>query len=123
MLALTVIMLVAAIQISLTAVANQPREGFSQLWILPASQTDHSRIRLGIRSGELSVTTYRLEVSVGGQLVHDWPSIVVQPNNQWETYYELPALPYTSDSVEARLYRLDAPDQVYRRVTWTVPPQ
>jgi hypothetical protein len=92
---------------------------FTQLWLLPAQQADPAAVQIGIKSIETVTTRYRLRLEVGGRVLHEWRSIALQPNEQWEETIALPADQRASEKVEALLYRLDAPDVVYRRgVLW-----
>jgi len=92
---------------------------FTQLWLLPAEQADQAAVQIGIKSIESITTRYRLRLEVSGRVLQEWRSIALQPNQQWEETIVLPADQRAAGKVEASLYRLDAPDVVYRHgVLW-----
>lgn len=106
---------VGAIVIARTPVSASNVQGYSQLWVLPANQTNQS-VRLGVRSEEFADVEYRVEVRIGNAIVHTWPSIELKPGQQWEATTDLPTGRTTGQDVVVQLYRLDVPDTVYRRV-------
>jgi hypothetical protein len=53
---------------------------------------------------------------MSGSVVGDDVSIDLRPGESWTTTVKLPSQPLGAKTVEALLYRLDAPDAVYRRV-------
>ena len=106
---------VGAIVIARTPVSASNVQGYSQLWVLPANQTNQA-VRLGVRSEEFADVEYRVEVRIGNAIVHTWPSIELKPGQQWEATTDLPTGRTTDQDVVVQLYRLDVPDTVYRRV-------
>ncbi len=89
---------------------------FIQLWILPASEREQDAIRVGIANSEPAAAKYRLRLVAGEELIHEWASIVLMPGEVWETVVHLPPS-YDVEELEAQLYRLEAPHEIYRRVT------
>jgi uncharacterized membrane protein len=94
--------------------AQVPREGFSQLWMLPA---DDSRdvVRVGVRSEELEATEFTLRLVADNTTLLRSDRVRLAPGDQWETTVAL-ATPAPTSQVEALLYRADGSDQPYRRV-------
>jgi hypothetical protein len=81
-----VVVLSSAVVMSFNGATKQPRPGFTQLWILPASGANaKNAVQLGLSNMELTTTKYLLEVYVNGQIVKVWPSINLKPNEKWET--------------------------------------
>jgi uncharacterized membrane protein len=119
---LTILVILGAINVA-QAGANQPRTTFTQLWLLPAESDTQPAVQLGIRSMELAPVRYRLQVEVIGQIVLDEQAIELQPGEQWDTRVALPIQYHNGQLVEAILYRLDNPTQVYRRVALQRPAQ
>jgi hypothetical protein len=116
LLALAVAVVMAAWGIAVVAAAEQPSSGFSQLWMLPTGAADHPLLLLGMKSTETRPTRYTLDLVQGGVILSEWHSADVAPGQEWHVTTAVPTGLKTSGTVEARLYRTDAPDVVYRRV-------
>jgi hypothetical protein len=101
--------------------ADVPREGFSQLWMLPL---DGGEVRVGMRSDEFAATDYTVRLVADSTTVLRSEQIRLEPGAQWETTVPL-ATPTPTSQIEALLYRADDPQQPYRRVllrTGDLPP-
>lgn len=101
--------------------AQQPRPGFTQLWMLPAAQTRKGcSVRLGVRSFESTPVTYRIEMTKGGAGGTTWSPVVLAPQQEWVQL--VPILPGATGNVavEVKLYRVDKPQTVYREVNLTL---
>ena len=90
--------------------------GYTLLWMVPAGDGNVNDFRLGVSSQEFEATTYRLQVSVDGRLIGEWPELKLAPGDSWESLIGLPSDRAGAGSVEAVLYRSDDPGTVYRRV-------
>jgi len=121
-LAVTFILVIVGFSVSQYSIDHPPRAGFTQLWILPADKNDHHKISLGIRSYELNVTSYRLELTLDGKSLQEWPDIVLSPTETWETQVEAPLVFGNAGKIEARLYPLDNSDTRIWHTTWTILP-
>ncbi len=88
---------------------------FTQLWILPANEAERDAVRLGINNMETTTNRYKLQVEARGAVIHEWPLVVLEPGNTWETTLSLPTMQPELEAVEAKLYRVDQPETVYRR--------
>jgi hypothetical protein len=117
LLGLAVLVVAAAIGLARTPLPPQGLQGYTLLWILPAGDGRLDAVRLGVSSEEFVPVAYKLQVTMDDQLVEEWPVIQLAPGEQWETTAALPANMSGTAAVEATLYRLDAPNVVYRRVT------
>jgi len=105
---------VLAIGLAREGALSQHSTPFTQLWIQPEGSPDASMVRVGITNVESTTITYRLELKVAGSVAHVWEPVTLQNSEQWQAtaqIYTVPARP-----VEATLYRLDAPQVVYRQV-------
>lgn len=118
LLGLAVIVVGGAVAVSIIGTEHQPYPGFTQLWILPASEANaKNAVQLGINNKELTVMEYSLVVNVNGKVVKEWFSIGLSPNEKWGATLVLPQAGHASAArVEADLYRADAPTTIYRHV-------
>lgn len=94
----------------------QPFQGYTMLWLAPNAASSTNRIQLGVDSKEVAPAQYKLQLKVNDQIAQEWSQIALAPNQQWLASFELPAAGATQRTVEALLYRLDAPETVYRHV-------
>lgn len=115
LLGLAALVIAAAVVLARTPLPPQGVQGYTQLWILPASDGNPDTMRVGISSMEFTPTEYSLRVLLDGEVVQEWSTIQLQPGEKWETNAILPES--STGKVEAVLYRLDAPNDIYRRVT------
>lgn len=115
LLGLAALVITAAVVLARTPLPPQGIQGYTQLWILPVSNDNPATVRVGISSMEFTPTEYSLRVLLVGEVVQEWPTIQLQPGEKWETNVILPE--NSIGKVEAVLYRLDTPNDIYRRVT------
>jgi uncharacterized membrane protein len=109
---LAALIAVAAFALAIDGAAQPPGQGFTQLWMLP----DGANLRLGAQNVENQATQYTIELAVGKRIVRRWETVELENGARWEAVEPLPA--HTAGTtVELRLYRLDEPKTVYRRVT------
>ena len=119
LLSLAVLIVCGAVAVSIIGAEQQPRSGFTQLWILPASGASNAKnaVRLGMSNMESKAMKYRLAVNMDGKVVKEWPSIDLNPNEKWEAILVLPQTGHAGAArVEAMLYRANAPTKLYRDV-------
>ncbi len=102
-----------AIAVAYQGVIDEPQPAYTQLWLLPATPA-HS-IRIGVKNMEPAPVRYRLVVGLANQEVEEWSPIDLNPGQSWQVTTDLPAT-LTAAPVHAYLYRLDAPQTVYRWV-------
>jgi hypothetical protein len=115
-LALAVALLITAGGIARQAAVGQERPGFTQLWMLPAFDGSLNSVRLGLHSYELAPVRYRLVVDADGHTLIDHAPLELAPGDLWQVVVPLtPDYPQPA-FVSARLYRLDDPAEIYRRV-------
>ncbi len=116
LLGLAALVITAAIVLARTPLPPQAIQGYTQLWILPASDKDPGAVRVGISSMEFTPTEYRLQIMVDDQVLQEWPTLQLGPGEDWETSVLLPKNSSHTRIVKALLYRQDDPSVVYRRV-------
>jgi hypothetical protein len=98
---------------------RQEQVGFTQLWVLPVKQAEQTAIQLGFKSMESTTIQYKLQLEIDGRVIREWAAIALRPSEQWERTMVLPGTQRAEAKVEAVLYRLDAPENAYRRgVVW-----
>ena len=112
-----VLVLIAATRISVNGQADQPGPGYTQLWILPVPV--HAgvvrTVQVGITNDEVSLTTYRLVLTVHGRMIRTWPSISLAPGRGWQQTVRLPSAMQAADRAQVTLYRTLAPKTIYRQ--------
>jgi uncharacterized membrane protein len=116
LLGLATLLVVSALLIARDGAIRQRATGFTQLWVLPDRAAQADSVRLGVSNRESDDVGYRLLVTASGTIIGSWPRITLSPDEQWETTVALPTALPVATTVEAVLYRLDAPETTYRRV-------
>src|SRR5262249_13317704 len=116
LLGLAALLVAGALLIARDGAIHQRATGFTQLWVLPDSAASQDHVRLGVSNREPGQVGYRLLVTASGTIIGSWPRITLGPDEQWEATVALPTAQPTAATVEAVLYRLDAPETAYRRV-------
>jgi uncharacterized membrane protein len=123
LLGLALLIVGGAFAVSIIGANQQPRSGFTQLWMLPASGTSKAEnaVRLGLSNKESAPMQYRLAVDVNGKAIKEWPAIDLSPNQQWEATLVLQQSLASSSTtapakIEAMLYRASDPTTIYRHV-------
>jgi hypothetical protein len=107
---------IAAVTLAGRPAPARGAEGYSLLWLLPAADGNPNAARLGLSSHELAATEYRLALELDGRPIQEWGELSLAPGDRWEATAALP--PARADEMlEARLYRADDPETIYRRVT------
>ncbi len=116
LLGLAALLVVGALVIARDGAIQQRATGFTQLWVLPDSAAKEDSVRLGVSNREPGQIGYRVVATASGTIIGSWPQITLGPNEQWETTVTLPTAQPAAATVEVLLYRLDAPENAYRRV-------
>jgi hypothetical protein len=96
--------------------AQQPHEGFTQFWMVPAGG-NICAVKLGMHSFELGQVAYSVSAAANGVPISvDFPE-TLKVGEQVERTLELPTSVHEETvDVRAQLYRLDRPGEVYRSV-------
>jgi hypothetical protein len=116
LLGLAVLVTATAIGLTRLPVAPNGVAGYTSLWMIPANPDSSNDFRLGLNSAEFTETRYRLQVSVGDQVVQAWPELSLKPGEAWETTIGVRSDQVVSGTIVADLYRLDDPTTIYRHV-------
>jgi hypothetical protein len=105
------LLIVSAIGLARLGATEQPQQGFTELWMLPAPGDG---VRIGLSNGESKAMTYRVVLRGSTATIAEWPLVQLEPGQEWDREVALPANAGTG--VELVLYRADAPSVIYRRV-------
>ena len=114
LLALAVVLAGASLMIARTGAFNQPVPQFSQFWMVPDKTNNTSQAVLGVKNEEQQPSTYRVVVMQGTNVLQEFPSISLAPDETWQTKLDLTAVTDTTAAVEALLYRGDDQTEPYR---------
>ena len=106
----------AALQLATLPMSNPSVRGYTMLWMVPAGDGTN-QVRVGVDSQEFTPTSYNLQVLSNGRLLQQWTDVAVEPGNTWQTSIGITTTAPLTDTIEARLYRSDQPNQVYRDVS------
>jgi hypothetical protein len=112
---LAIAVLAGAMLLARGEAALRPDPNVLQLWMLPGDQAAPHTLRVGVNSIGLA-GTYRLEIQRGGYTIHAWPALIITPGQTWQAQLALDGQQPGSGPFEARLYRSEEPNVVYRRV-------
>jgi uncharacterized membrane protein len=106
-------LIVGAVVVSRDAAAQRPAADVIQLWILPG---EPGEVRVGVNNLVAVEATFRLQVLRDGHIIREWPALALTAGQKWAE-----TVPVQAEAgrgpLEARLYRLEEPSVVYRRVT------
>ena len=116
MLILAVLVVGISIMVAQIGSLNQPRPGFTQLWMTADPSSNSAATFLGIRNEEADTLTYNLVVTQGTDVLQDYQSLQLKAGETWQRSVDLTSLAEKSVPVEAVLYRSDKPDEPYRSV-------
>ncbi|MCB0061270.1 MAG: DUF1616 domain-containing protein [Caldilineaceae bacterium] len=105
-----------ALDLARTPAAPDGYMGYTMLWMVPAQDGASNHLHLGIDSKEFVSTQYRLELMVNDQVAQEWSEITLVPNQQWQANLAFNAEELGRETLQANLYRLDAPEEIYRHV-------
>jgi uncharacterized membrane protein len=102
-----------AIAVARTPLSATRAQGYTMLWLKRAH--GGATVWVGVQSGELQTTTYRLVVHAGGRIVYRQPALRLAPGRRVVEAIRLPrASAGSRRPVAARLYRA-GDRRVYRR--------
>ncbi len=116
---LAILVATLAVWSSIVRPLEEPQPSFTQFWMLPAKNTSCA-VLIGVHSFESTSVTYRVVMTINGAQATTWPSVVLAPQAEWNRSVSIK--PGTTDNIyiEARLYRADKPEAVYRNVHLTL---
>lgn len=113
LLSLAIVITIMAVQIAQLPSPSDGLEGYTQLWVEPASEDN--RLTIVFESKELEETTYQLDAKIGDFIIYQSKAITLSAGQSWTAVFPRPSnQPFT-----ATLHRLDSPDEEpYREVVW-----
>lgn len=113
LLGVSVAITAGAIGVAQSGVRAQPRDPFTELWLVPREFA--GEVVLGVRNMEGTALRGRLTVTSGTETLADFPDLDLAPEVSFERTlrYDPEAAP---DRIVARFFRDDAPDVAYRSV-------
>ena len=83
---------------------------------MPGTASSGNLVTVGIRNAEAVPTTYEIALLADGAAISRRSGIALQAGETWSDVLPLNGRLGLADRVEARLFREDAPDTVYRKV-------
>ena len=118
-LVVAAVILGGAYMVTRSAALEQAYPGFTQLWVQRAGSAAQKSVLVGVRNMEDKSIDYRIEMTVGGQLVAQWESMALDNDAEWQQVVSLAnqQLPPNGNEVIVNLYRSDDPNTVYRHAT------
>jgi hypothetical protein len=121
---LTIAVIASAMLLARGEAALRPTPDVIQLWMLPKGNAAPHTLRVGVNSIGSAAGAFRLQIERSGYIIRDWTSLSIVPGQQWEETLTLQGRQPGSGPFEARLYRAEEPNIVYRRVAlWFDTPQ
>jgi hypothetical protein len=109
-LAAAVLVAAGGVALARVGTAIQPQPGFTQLWLAPQRQNQHT-LNLGVSNDEGSTTRYRLVLLRNGRVSAAW-NLTLAAGQTWQRPVPLAG----AATVAARLYRLPDLTHPYRYV-------
>jgi hypothetical protein len=94
----------------------QSFQGYTLVWALPYEQGGPGAFKVVVRSQEFTPVEYHLRIESGGRVLAAYPVIELQPGESWEQVEYFSRTQSGDRPVEVSLYRLDDPNNIYRRV-------
>jgi hypothetical protein len=113
-------LLIGAAAVAIIAAAQAPSGDFTELWLLSAGDAHQPVVRVGVRNMDRVARAYELSLQQEGTVIREWPTIVLQPGQEWETTAQVSAANQADEGqpVEALLLRPEAPLTIFRYATW-----
>ncbi len=116
LMAIAALLTIMAIRVARTPTPQQGLEGYTMLWINPEANTA-TTVRVGVQSEEFQPTSFHIKYEFNGA-VREGSTFKLNPGETWERNVPIPAGVSVGNSLTVLLYRLDSPDEVYRRLVW-----
>ena len=116
---LAILVATVAIWSSIIRPLEEPQPSFTQFWMFPAKNTSCA-VLIGVHSFESTSVTYRVVMTINGAQATTWSSVVLAPQAEWNQSVSIKPGATDNIYIEARLYRADKPETVYRNVHLTL---
>ncbi|MFL5804821.1 MAG: DUF1616 domain-containing protein [Roseiflexaceae bacterium] len=121
---LAIAVIAVAMLLARSEAALRPAPDVVQLWMLPSDTAEPHTLRVGLNSVGPAAGDFRLQIERGGYIIREWPSLIITPGQRWEETLTVQGRQLGSGPFEARLYRAEEPNVIYRRVAlWFDTPQ
>lgn len=117
LLGLAIAVVAGAVWLARAEAEQRPAADVLQLWMLPAGDDGEPALRVGVTSVGPAEGSFRLQLTRGGYLIHEWPAITIAPGERWEGRLSLAGRQPGAGAFEARLSRVEAPHHILRQVT------
>lgn len=114
-----VIVVAVAVVLVRTPLPAKGVSGYTALWLAPAGN-QRDAVRIGVESAEFQMTPYRLELRVAGEIALT-RRLTLRTGDKWSAVIEARSIVKERRSFEARLYRGNESQSVYRRATLALP--
>jgi uncharacterized membrane protein len=121
---ISLVIVILSFQYAIQGAEQQPYPGFTQLWIISATQQHtNCAVRLGIRNFEAMSVSYHLVLTIKlqKQLENTTFGIVLAPLKTWQRSMTMNWCRAGPVHIGVQLYRVDRPGVVYRQVALTLP--
>ncbi len=102
----------AAIVVAQQGARDQPRPGFTQMWLTRGVADDE--VTVGIYNQEGRAILVRLILTTGSSVVAEFPSVMIAPNDTWTRTLPMLDGPPEDEPLVATLFQVDEPDTVFR---------
>lgn len=113
LLGLAGLIIVGAYVVAREGALHRPVAPYTQLWLLWEDE-EAQVVQVGFHNWEQKEVMYQLELRHSHGRVVQFPPITLPPNTTWQLTHPLPPPVVAQDFIQAALYRLDQPDQIYR---------
>lgn len=114
--ALSAVIAVGAIWLARSGAEAHREYAYTNLWILPQDGPNSSSALLGIENKEQAGRVYKLELMANGAVIGLLPDLRLEPDERLVQTVSVPRQAGGETMIEARLFREEQPDLVYRRV-------
>jgi uncharacterized membrane protein len=117
LLVFSVLVLTLALGVTRTPTPPERFDGYTLLWI-GEGEAGSGTYQIGVQSHEFSRLGYNLRVTAGGVELGFVPFFQLEPGQTLEITDMLPGWITPQISLEAHLYRMDRPGEIYRQVVF-----
>jgi uncharacterized membrane protein len=117
LLAFSVLVLTLSLGVTQTPTPPEGFDGYTLLWV-GEGETGSGTYQIGVQSHEFSNMGYNLRITAGGVELAFVPAFQLEPGQTLVMIDMLPGWITPQISLEAHLYRLDRPDELYRQVVF-----
>lgn len=110
--ALALAVLIGAFMLAYRGEKAQAYSGYTQFWMLPDRSSGELAVSIGVGNNEHAPVAYGLILYADGEPILQEVRIRLDDQEKWTTTFSLPQRSIDASSITARLYRLDATDEL-----------